>query len=80
VTTKYVFDIPLCLADVINGKADAMMSVFADEKFFPALIDTNGDRKPDKDPRPLIRPIDTNIVAGTPFWVAHDGECDCGKE
>jgi ABC-type amino acid transport substrate-binding protein len=79
VTTKYVFDISLCLAQVLNGKADAMISPLPDEKNFPALIDTDGDRKPDKDPRPLIRPIDTNLVAGTPFWVAIDGECDCGK-
>lgn len=72
VITNYVFDISLCLAEVINGKADAMISPFADENLFPALIDINGDRKPDIDPRPLIRPIDTNIVAGTPFWVALD--------
>ena len=76
VTTKYVFDISFCLAEVINGKADAMMSPFPDEKFFPASIDTNGDRAPDTDPRPLIRSIDTNLVTGTPYWVALDDECD----
>ena len=76
VTTKYVFDISLCLAEVISGKADAMMSPFPDEKFFPASIDTNGDRAPDTDPRPLIRSIDTNLVTGTPYWVALDDEWD----
>ena len=76
VTTKYVFDISSCLAEVISGKADAMMSPFPDEKFFPASIDTNGDRAPDTDPRPLIRSIDTNLVTGTPYWVALDDGCD----
>lgn len=76
VTTKYIFDISLCLAEVINGKADAIMSPFPDEKYFPALIDTNGDRIPDTNPHPLIRSIDTNLVAGTPYWVALDDECD----
>ncbi len=77
VKTKYVFDISLCLAQVLSGKADAMMSPFPDVKFFPSSIDTNGDRKPDTDPKPLIRSIDTNLVAGTPYWVALDDECDC---
>lgn len=75
VTTKYVFDISSCLAEVISGKADAMMSPFPDEKFFPASIDTDGDRTPDTDPRPLIRSIDTNLVTGTPYWVALDDGC-----
>ncbi|MCP4715753.1 MAG: hypothetical protein GY868_11605 [Deltaproteobacteria bacterium] len=79
VTTKHVFDISLCLAAVINGKADAMMSPFPDEKFFPASIDTNGDRAPDTNPRPLIRSIDTGLVAGTPYWAALNDECDCDK-
>ena len=79
VTTKHIFDISLCLAEVINGKADAMMSPFPDEKYFPALIDTNGDRIPDTDPHPLIRSIDTNLVAGTPYWVALDDESDCDR-
>ena len=74
VTTKYVFDISLCLAEVINGKADAMMSPFPDEKFFPASIDTNGDKIPDTNPHPLIRSIDTNLVTGTPYWVAREDE------
>jgi len=76
VTTKYVFDISSCLAEVVSGKADAMMSPFPDEKFFPASIDTDGDRAPDTDPRPLIRSIDTNLVTGTPYWVALDDGCD----
>ena len=80
VTTKYVFDISLCLAEVFNGNADVMISPFPDEKYFPALIDTNSDRIADTDLRPLIRPIDTNIVAGTPYWVAYDEACDCGKD
>jgi len=74
VTTKYVFDISLCLAEVISGKADAMMSPLPDEKYFPALIDTKGDRVPDTDPRPLIRSIDTYLITGTPYWVALEGE------
>ena len=74
VTTKHVFDISLCLAEVINGKADAMMNPFPDEKFFPASIDTNGDKIPDTDPRPLIRSIDTNLITGTPYWVALEEE------
>ena len=79
VTTKYVFDISSCLSKVITGKADAMMSPFPDKKFFPDLIDTNGDRKPETNPKPLIRAIDTNLVAGTPYWVAFDEECACDK-
>jgi ABC-type amino acid transport substrate-binding protein len=77
VTTKYVFDISLCLAQVVSGKVDAMISPFPDKKFFPALIDTDKDRKPDTDLRPLIRSIDTHLVAGTPYWVALDDDCDC---
>jgi len=77
VTTHYVYDLSLCLAQVISGKADAMISPFPDKKFFPALVDINGDRKPDKDLRPLIRSIDTHLVAGTPYWVALDDDCDC---
>jgi ABC-type amino acid transport substrate-binding protein len=80
VTTKYVFDISLCLAQVLSGKADAMMSPFPDKKFFPSSIDTNGDRKPDTNPKPLIRSIDTNLVAGTPYWVALDDDCDCDEK
>jgi hypothetical protein len=57
-----------------------MISPLPDEKLFPALIDTNGDRIPDTNPRPLIRSIDTNMVAGTPYWVAFDGGCDCDKD
>ncbi len=53
VTTKYVFDISSCLSKVITGKADAMMSPFPDKKFFPDSIDTNGDRKPETNPKPL---------------------------
>jgi len=79
VTTKYVFDLSLCLGQVLSGKADAMMSPFPDEKFFPDLIDTDGDRKPDTDPKPLIRAIDTNLVVGTPYWVALDNGCDYNK-
>jgi ABC-type amino acid transport substrate-binding protein len=79
VTTKYVFDISLCLAQVISGKVDAMISPFPDKKFFPALIDTDKDRKPDTDLRPLIRAIDTHLVAGTPYWVALDDDCDCDE-
>ena len=70
VTTKYVNDISLCLAEVIGGRADAMMSPFPDEKFFPLSIDTDGDKVPDTKPQPLIRSIDTNLVTGTPYWVA----------
>ncbi|MFC1591818.1 hypothetical protein ACFL43_04785 [Thermodesulfobacteriota bacterium] len=79
VKTKYVFDVSLCLAAVLNGKADAMMSPFPDEKFFPASIDTNGDRTPDTSPQPLLRSIDTNLVAGTPYWVAFDDDCACDR-
>jgi ABC-type amino acid transport substrate-binding protein len=76
VTTKHVFDISFCLAQVINGKADAMMSPFPNEKYFPASIDTNGDRTPETNPRPLVRAIETNLVAGTPYWVALGEDCD----
>ena len=74
VTTKYFSDISLCLAEVIGGKADAMMSPFPDEKFFPASIDTDGDKVPDTEPHPLIRSIDTNLVTGTPYWIALEEE------
>ena len=57
-----------------------MMSPLPDKKFFPDSIDTDGDRKHDTDPKPLIRAIDTNLVAGTPYWVALDDGCDCDEK
>lgn len=80
VKTKYVFDIPSCLGQVLRGEADAMMSPFPNEKFFPDSIDTDGDRKPDTDPKPFVRSIETNLVAGTPYWVALDDECGCDEK
>ena len=57
-----------------------MMSPFPNEKFFPDSIDTDGDRKPDTDPKPFVRSIETNLVAGTPYWVALDDECGCDEK
>jgi hypothetical protein len=56
----------------VNGEVDAMMSPFPHERFFPEKIDTTGDGKKDTATAGLFRPIDTNIVAGTPLWVAID--------
>jgi ABC-type amino acid transport substrate-binding protein len=72
VRTEFFSDLDRCLTKLFNGKVDAMMSPFPSERFFPAEIDTDGDGKPDTKTAGLFRPIDTNIVAGTPLWVALD--------
>lgn len=70
--TEYFSDLDRCLRQLANGQVDAMMSPFPDERFFPARIDMDGDGKAETATAGLFRPIDTNIVAGTPFWVALD--------
>jgi hypothetical protein len=72
VKTEYVQDLKICLGRLLNGEIDAMVSPFTHERFFPARVDTNGDGKPDTAIAGALRSIDTNIVAGTPFWVALD--------
>jgi ABC-type amino acid transport substrate-binding protein len=72
VKTEYVSDLNKCLRKLINDEADAMMSPFPHERFFPERVDTTGDGKPDTATAGLFRSIDTNIVAGTPLWVALD--------
>lgn len=72
VKTEYVQDLNICLARLLNGEIDAMVSPFTHERFFPARIDTTGDGKADTATAGQFRSIDTNIVAGTPLWVALD--------
>jgi hypothetical protein len=72
VGTEYFSDLDRCLAKLINGEVDAMMSPFPDSRYFPSAIDTNGDGKADTEIAGLLRSIDTNIVAGTPLWIALD--------
>ncbi len=63
-------DLKLCLAKLLRGDVDAMVSPFPHERFFPAAVDTTGDGRPDTPTTGVLRSIDTNIVAGTPLWVA----------
>ena len=70
--TEYFSDLDRCLRRLVKGEVNAMMSPFPNERFFPARIDVDEDGKPDTDIMGLLRPIDTHIVAGTPFWVALD--------
>lgn len=72
VGTEFFSDLDRCLRKLVNGDVDAMMSPFPNERFFPEKIDTNGDGKKDTATAGLFRPIDTNIVAGTPLWIALD--------
>ncbi len=72
VGTEFFSDLDRGLRKLANGDVDAMMSPFPHERFFPAKIDTTGDGKKDTATAGLFRPIDTNIVAGTPLWVALD--------
>ena len=72
VKTEYVQDLRICLGRLLAGEIDAMVSPFTDERFFPATVDTDGDGKPDAEIAGALRSIDTNIVAGTPLWVALD--------
>jgi hypothetical protein len=70
--TEYVQDLKICLGRLLRGEIDGMMSPFTNDSFFPEKIDTTGDGKPDTATAGVLRPIDTNIVAGTPLWVAVD--------
>jgi hypothetical protein len=72
VFTEFGRDLDVCLAQVITGEADAMVSPFSVDRFFPESVDTNGDGEPDTSTVGMLRPIDTNIVAGTPLWIAMD--------
>jgi hypothetical protein len=72
VGTEFFSDLDRCLRKLVNGEVDAMMSPFPHERFFPAKIDADGDGEADTQTAGLFRPIDTNIVAGTPLWVALD--------
>ena len=54
----------------MNGKAVAMINPMPHERYFPEYIDTDGDSKAETKTAGLFRAIDTNIVAGTPLWVA----------
>ena len=72
VTTEYVSDLRICLGRLLRGEIDAMMSPFPTEDFFPEMMDTTGDGEPDTSTRGVLRAIDTNIVAGTPLWIAMD--------
>ncbi len=72
VKTEYVQDLKICLGRLLNGEIDAMVSPFTHERYFPARVDTTGDGKADTATAGQFRSIDTNIVAGTPLWVALD--------
>ena len=72
VQTEFFSDLDKCLAKLLNDEVDAMVSPFTHERFFPKMIDSNGDGEPDTATAGLFRSIDTNIVAGTPLWVALD--------
>ncbi|MBM4196909.1 MAG: hypothetical protein FJ197_07405 [Gammaproteobacteria bacterium] len=70
--TEFVADLGRCLPKLVNGKAAAMISPLPHEKYFPPLIDVDGDGKKETATAGRFRPIDSMIVAGTPLWVAID--------
>jgi len=72
VFTEFGRDLDVCLARVITGESDAMVNPFPVDRFFPERVDTTGDGQPDTSTVGLFRPIDTNLVAGTPLWVQID--------
>ncbi|MGI9308445.1 MAG: hypothetical protein ACR2P6_04215 [Gammaproteobacteria bacterium] len=72
VKTEFVSDLGKCLPKLVSGEAAAMINPLPNESYFPERIDTDGDGKPDTATKGLFRAIDTNIVAGTPLWVAID--------
>lgn len=70
--TEFAEDLGRCLPKLVNGKATAMINPLPHEKFFPQMIDVDGDGKAETPTAGLFRAIDTMIVAGTPLWVAID--------
>jgi len=70
--TEFVSDLGKCLPKLINGKADAMINPLPDESWFPEYIDVDGDGVKETATKGLFHAFDTNIVAGTPLWVAID--------
>ncbi len=72
VYTEFGRDLDVCLAQLINGEVDAMVSPFPVDRYFPEMVDTTGDGERNASTVGLLRPIDTNFVAGTPLWIAID--------
>ena len=72
VYTEFQRDLDVCLAQLINGEVDAMVSPFPVDRYFPEMVDTTGDGERNASTVGLLRPIDTNFVAGTPLWIAID--------
>jgi hypothetical protein len=70
--TEFMGDLAACLPKLVNGKAAAMISPLPNESYFPEFIDTDGDGKAETATAGLFRVINTNIVAGTPLWIAVD--------
>jgi ABC-type amino acid transport substrate-binding protein len=70
--TEFTSDLAMCLPKLVNGSADGMINPLPDERYFPKLIDVDGDGKPETETAGLFRAIDTFMVAGTPLWVAID--------
>jgi hypothetical protein len=70
--TEFMGDLAACLPKLVNGKAAAMISPLPNEGYFPEFIDTDGDGKAETATAGLFRVINTNIVAGTPLWIAVD--------
>jgi hypothetical protein len=70
--TEFTSDLAMCLPKLVNGKAAAMINPLPNESYFPEFIDTDGDGEAETATAGLFRAFDTNIVAGTPLWVAID--------
>jgi hypothetical protein len=68
--TEFMSDLAKCLPKLVNGKAAAMINPLPNEGYFPEFIDVDGDGKAETATAGLFRAFDTNIVAGTPLWVA----------
>ena len=70
--TEFTSDLATCLPKLVNGKAAAMINPLPNDSYFPEFIDTDGDGEAETATAGLFRAFDTNIVAGTPLWVAID--------
>lgn len=69
-STAYLNDMQICLAKLLRGEVDAMLSPFPDARFFPPEVDVDGDGELDTPTAGRFRSIPTHIVAGTPLWAA----------
>ncbi|MEC9375043.1 MAG: hypothetical protein VYA80_01575 [Pseudomonadota bacterium] len=68
--TEFTSDLAKCLPKLVNGTADGMVNPAPTERYLPEYIDVDGDGEAETPTKGLFRAIDTQMVAGTPLWVA----------